>query len=81
MKFQYVLGKQEDQQQTKVIWLSADGVVPCKSKKDLLSIDPTKLGAGEMWPPNNKSFTLKSETWTSPWNGNFIALGMAIVSK
>jgi len=34
-----------------------------------------KLGAGELYPPNEKSFTLKSQPWISPWTGNFIALG------
>jgi hypothetical protein len=79
MKYQYIRGKQQDQQQTKVVWLSADGTTPCERKTDLLSSSPVgeaKLEAGELYPPNNRSFTLRSVPWTSPWNGNFIGLGM-----
>jgi hypothetical protein len=77
MNYQYITGKQPGQQQTKVVWLSADSA-PCERKVDLstlLGADEKKLGAGEMYPPNDKAFTLKSPTWTSPWTGNFIALG------
>jgi hypothetical protein len=81
MKYEYVPGKQEKQQQTKVIWLSAGtGTAACSRKVDLSSIlgaakEEPKLGAGELYPPNNKKFTLTSESWISPWTGNFVALG------
>lgn len=80
MTFEYVLGKQPDQQQTKVVWLSA-ATPACATKPDLAMLsgkvkpDETKLGAGEFYPPNDKAFTLKSQPWISPWTGNFIALG------
>jgi hypothetical protein len=78
MKYQYISGKLPDHQQTKVVWLSTEGT-PCERKVDLASLlgtaSQSKLGAGEMYPPNDKSFTLKSAPWTSPWSGNFIALG------
>jgi hypothetical protein len=78
MKYQYITGKPAGHQQTKVVWLSTEGT-PCERKVDLASIlgpvNQTKLGAGELYPPNDKSFTLKSGVWTSPWTGNFVALG------
>jgi hypothetical protein len=78
--YEYLPGKLPSQLQTKVVWLSADGNKPCSVKPDLSSllagvIVEKKLGSGELYPPNEKSFTLKSETWTSPWTGNFISLG------
>jgi hypothetical protein len=81
MRYEYIKGKQPGQQQTKVVWLSADGTKPCSTKPDLKALlagepkDPKKLGTGELYAPNDKAFTLKSEPWTSPWTGNFIALG------
>jgi hypothetical protein len=79
MNYQYIPGKQPGHQQTKVIWLSTQGS-SCDRKVDLSSLlgakEQPRLGAGEMYPPNDKSFTLKSTTWISPWSGNFVALGM-----
>ena len=82
--YEYIPGKMADQRQTKVAWLSA-AASPCSSKMDpkalLGALDPKndngepKLSAGEMYPPNDKKFTLKSEPWVSPWTGNFVALG------
>jgi hypothetical protein len=78
MKYQYIPGKPASHQQTKVVWLSTEGTT-CERKVDLSSLlgtaAQTKLGAGELYPPNDKSFTLKSPPWTSPWSGNFVALG------
>jgi hypothetical protein len=79
MTYEYFLGKKPGHQQTKVIWLSA-AAPACSTKVDLKSLGepksgPPKLGAGEFYPPNDKSFTLKSKPWISPWTGNFIALG------
>jgi hypothetical protein len=78
MKYQYITGKPPGHQQTKVVWLSTEGT-PCGRKLDLASLlgggPQPKLGAGEMYPPNEKSFTLKSESWTSPWSGNLVAIG------
>jgi len=82
MKFEYIPGKPADQQQTKVVWLSAGGPGACSRKFDLSALlgavngtGEPKLGAGELYPPNDKKFTLKSEPWVSPWTGNFVALG------
>jgi len=82
MKFEYIPGKPADQQQTKVVWLSAGGPGACSRKLDLSALlgavngtGEPKLGAGELYPPNDKKFTLKSEPWVSPWTGNFVALG------
>jgi hypothetical protein len=81
MDYRYMPGKQPGHQQTKVVWLSAEGT-PCGRKIDLASLtgggEQPKLGAGEMYPPNDKSFTLKSTPWISPWSGNFIALGKTL---
>lgn len=79
MKYQYVPGKRQGHQQTKVVWLSTEGT-PCERKADpvasLLQSGAQKgLGAGELYPPNDKSFTLTSKPWISPWSGNFVALG------
>jgi hypothetical protein len=41
--------------------------------------EPT-LGAGELYPPNDKAFTMKSEPWISPWTGNFVALGKRLLN-
>lgn len=75
--FVYMSGKQQGQQQTKVVWLSAANK-PCERASTLQAMlqgaEP-KLGSGEMYPPNDNAFTLKSELWTSPWTGNFVALG------
>jgi hypothetical protein len=88
MKYEYIPGKLPNHQQTKVVWLSADGKTPCSSKPDLKALlgagelkpgtGEPKLGTGEMYPPNDKAFTVKSQPWTSPWSGNFIALGRKI---
>jgi hypothetical protein len=77
MNFEYIPGKPPGQQQTKVVWLSAASA-PCERKVDLnalLAGVERKLGSGEMYPPNDKAFTLKSQPWISPWNGNFVTLG------
>jgi hypothetical protein len=78
MNYEYIPGKLPSQQQTKVVWLSVDAS-PCSTKLDLSALagpkEESKLGAGEFYPPNNKSFTLTSQPWTSPWTGNFVALG------
>jgi hypothetical protein len=77
MDYQYISGKPSGHQQTKVVWLSG-AEKPCSTKarlQELINGEEPKLGAGEMFPPNDKKFTLKSEPWVSPWAGNFIALG------
>jgi hypothetical protein len=77
MNYEYIPGKLPNQQQTKVVWLSTEGT-PCDKKTDLSSLlgaGERKLGTGELYPPNDKAFTLRSQPWTSPWNGNFVALG------
>jgi hypothetical protein len=75
MDYEYIPGKLPDQQQTKVVWLSAASA-PCESKTEpKTGGGEPKLGTGEMYAPNEKAFTLKSQPWTSPWDGNFIALG------
>ena len=77
MNYEYIPGKVPGHQQTKVIWLSTEGK-PCERKSDLNTILGSKdqtLGAGEMYPPSEKAFSLKSQTWISPWSGNFVALG------
>jgi hypothetical protein len=83
MNYRYIPGKQPGHQQTKVVWLSAQGT-PCERKVDLASLlgagEQPKLGAGEMYPPNDKSFTLKSAPWISPWSGNFVALGKTSIA-
>ncbi|KAF2422404.1 hypothetical protein EJ08DRAFT_664872 [Tothia fuscella] len=77
MNYEHIPGKPVGHQQTKVAWLSAD-TPACQRKTDLETITASgdaKLGAGEYYPPNEKSFTLTGKPWTSPWNGNFVALG------
>jgi hypothetical protein len=83
MTYEHIPGKPVGHQQTKVAWLSAD-TPACERKADLQSIiasSQAKLGAGEYYPPNEKSFSLKGKPWTSPWNGNFVALGKSIGSQ
>jgi hypothetical protein len=72
-------GETRRQRETKVVWLSTEGT-PCANKVDLAAYlaAPEKereLGTGELWPPNDGAFVLRSQVWTSPWNGNFVGLG------
>jgi hypothetical protein len=86
MNYEYIPGKLPGQQQTKVVWLSTAST-PCDRKSDLTPLlgagEPKagagepKLGTGEIYPPNEKAFKLTSPPWTSPWTGNFVALGRA----
>lgn len=68
--YEYIPGKQPGFQNTKTIWLSTDAK-PCGSKAAANPLD-----AGNFPAPNEKSFTLTSLPWVSPWNGNLVALGM-----
>jgi hypothetical protein len=71
--YEYLPNKQPGYQNTKTVWISY-GSPPCSAPK------PDKAPAdvipdGNIVPPNDKSFVLKSDEWVSPYDGDLIAMG------